>query len=61
MSVTDKVQELNKKVVILSAPGATETLNATVLPSDVLEGKTCYAKGVKVVGTIKTYKGEVRK
>ena len=61
MSVTDKVNELSKKVVVLSGVGAADTLKANALESDVLKGKTFFARGIEYTGNIETYKGEVVK
>lgn len=52
-------EELKNKIVILSGAGATESLDATVSEVDILKGKTAYARGVMIVGTIETYQGEV--
>lgn len=37
-----------------------DTSDGTITANDVLLGKIGYSKGVKIVGTIKTYNGEVR-
>lgn len=52
-------EELKNKIVVLSGAGAMESLDATVIEKDILKGKTAYARGVKITGTMETYKGEV--